>query len=218
MFIRNRRAFSLRTCSRVARRGAWEGTPRVATQTGWRCLGGCAFPALLLPCPQAHLAQHKPAPTNAAARGPGTYKPSCYPAPLPCLGDNLRAGRAQQVGDQLQLVHHVAPREQRLACTNGSALGAVRLCHSLSHDMPYTALEPLLSLLSPSTPTTSPPTPAAGQRSAAHPAGSPQRCSRWTRCRWRASTWRRRSHTARGRGTSAWPHSQSRTPSAARRG
>mmetsp|Transcript_711 Transcript_711/g.1480 ORF Transcript_711/g.1480 Transcript_711/m.1480 type:complete len:210 (+) Transcript_711:810-1439(+) len=31
------------------------------------------------------------------------------------LGELLRSGRAQHVGDQLQLVHHVAPGEQRLA-------------------------------------------------------------------------------------------------------
>lgn len=31
------------------------------------------------------------------------------------LGDDLGGGRAQQVGDELQLVHHVAAGEQRLA-------------------------------------------------------------------------------------------------------
>jgi len=32
-----------------------------------------------------------------------------------CLGDDLRGGRAEQVGDELQLVHHVAAGEQGLA-------------------------------------------------------------------------------------------------------
>jgi hypothetical protein len=31
------------------------------------------------------------------------------------LIDDLQGGRAQQVGDELQLVHHIATREQRLA-------------------------------------------------------------------------------------------------------
>ena len=44
---------------------------------------------------------------------PGSFLPS--PALPPHLADHLLAWRAQQVRDELQLVHHVTAREQRLA-------------------------------------------------------------------------------------------------------